>query len=35
MAEIKAAGLEVSELSGIAPNPKIDSVRAGVKFCKE
>lgn len=33
--EIKGAGLAVSELSGIEPNPKIDSVRAGVKICKE
>lgn len=27
--------MAVSELSGIEPNPKIDSVRAGVKICKE
>ncbi len=26
---------EVYELSGIAPNPKIDSVREGVKLCRE
>ena len=28
------AGLEVFELSGIAPNPKIDSVREGVEICR-
>lgn len=33
--EIKSAGLEVFELSGIEPNPRIESVRAGVKICKE
>ena len=29
------AGCEIFELSGIAPNPKIESVRAGVEFCKK
>ena len=33
--EIRAAGLELFELSGIAPNPRIDSVREGAKMCKE
>lgn len=33
--EIKKAGLEVYELSGIEPNPRIDSVREGVRICKE
>lgn len=33
--EIKAAGLELFELSGIAPNPRIDSVREGARMCKE
>lgn len=33
--EIKKAGSEVFELSGIEPNPRIDSVREGVKICKE
>lgn len=33
--EIKNAGLELYELSGIAPNPRIDSVRDGVRMCKE
>ena len=29
------AGCEIFELSGIAPNPKIESVRAGVEICKK
>ena len=33
--EIKDAGLELFELSGIEPNPRIESVRKGVKICKE
>lgn len=33
--EIKAAGLELFELSGIEPNPRIDSVREGARMCKE
>lgn len=33
--EIKNAGLELYELSGIAPNPRIDSVRDGARVCKE
>lgn len=28
-------GYEVCELSGIAPNPRIDSVREGVRLCRE
>lgn len=35
MAELASAGLEVFELSGIAPNPRIDSVRQGAQMCKE
>lgn len=35
MAELSSAGLEVFELSGIAPNPRIDSVRQGAQMCKE
>lgn len=35
IAEIKKAGLEVFELSGIAPNPRVDSVRDGAKICKD
>lgn len=34
-AEIKKAGLEMYELGGIAPNPRIESVREGVRICKE
>ncbi len=33
--EIESAGLKMFELSGIEPNPRIESVRAGVKICKE
>lgn len=35
MEELRSADLEVFELSGIEPNPRIDSVREGVKMCKE
>ncbi|MBQ8885548.1 MAG: iron-containing alcohol dehydrogenase [Clostridia bacterium] len=35
VSEIRGAGLELYELSGIAPNPRIDSVREGAKLCKE
>ncbi len=33
--EIKDAGLELFELSGIEPNPRIDSVRKGAEICKK
>ena len=33
--EIKNSGVEIFELSGIEPNPRIDSVRKGVKIIKE
>ena len=33
--EVKDAGLELFELSGIEPNPRIDSVRKGAQMCKE
>ncbi|MBQ2972214.1 MAG: iron-containing alcohol dehydrogenase [Ruminococcus sp.] len=33
--QIKKAGLELFELSGIEPNPRVDSVREGAKICKE
>lgn len=33
--ELHNAGMEVFELSGIEPNPRIESVREGVKICKE
>ncbi|MGN1124818.1 MAG: iron-containing alcohol dehydrogenase [Candidatus Gastranaerophilaceae bacterium] len=32
---LKNAGLEIRELSGVEPNPKIQSVREGVKICKD
>ena len=35
IAEIERAGLEVFELSGIEPNPRIDSVRRGTQMCKD
>lgn len=35
MSEIKKNGLEVFELSGIEPNPRIKSVRKGVRICKD
>lgn len=33
--EIRDTGLELFELSGIEPNPRIDSVRKGAQLCKE
>lgn len=33
--EIKEADLQLFELSGIEPNPRIDSVRRGAQMCKE
>ncbi len=35
MKELHDAGMEVFELSGIEPNPRISSVRQGVAMCKE
>ena len=35
VAEIKKVGLELFELSGIEPNPRVSSVNAGAKICKE
>jgi hypothetical protein len=32
IAELRAAEMEIFELSGIEPNPRIDSVREGVKI---
>ena len=32
---LKEEDMEIFELSGIAPNPKIESVREGVNLCKE
>ena len=33
--EITKAGLEVFELSGIEPNPRVQSVRKGAQMCKD
>lgn len=33
--KLKEAGVTVFECSGIEPNPKVDSVRAGIKICKD
>lgn len=35
VAEIHKEGLELHELSGIAPNPRIESVRRGATMCKK
>ena len=35
VAQIKGAGLELYELSGIEPNPKVESVRRGIEICKK
>lgn len=35
VSEIKKAGLILFELSGIEPNPRIDSVRKGAELCKK
>lgn len=35
VAEIKDAGLELFELSGIEPNPRVSSVNAGADICKK
>lgn len=32
--EIRRAGLELFELSGIEPNPRVDSVRKGAELCR-
>ena len=33
--EIRKAGLELFELPGIEPNPRVDSVRRGAQICKD
>lgn len=33
--QIKAAGMHCYELSGIAPNPRVESVREGAEMCKK
>lgn len=35
VAEVKQAGLELYELGGIEPNPRVTSVNAGGKICRE
>lgn len=35
ISELKNSGVEIFELSGIEPNPRIDSIREGVKIIKE
>ena len=35
VAEVNKAGMELFELSGIEPNPRVDSVRRGAQMCKE
>ncbi|MDK2950952.1 MAG: hypothetical protein PWQ77_617 [Kosmotogales bacterium] len=35
VAEIEKTGLELFELSGIAPNPRVSSVNAGADICKK
>ena len=35
VAQIKAAGLQLWELGGIEPNPRVSSVREGARICKE
>lgn len=35
IAEMGKAGMEIFELSGIEPNPRIESVRKGVRICKD
>ncbi len=35
VSELQAAGIELYELSGIEPNPRIESVRKGTEMCKE
>lgn len=34
-AQLEGAGVEYVELSGVEPNPRIQSVRAGVELCRE
>lgn len=35
LGEVKNSGLELFELSGIDPNPRVESVNAGAKICKD
>lgn len=33
--QLKGSGVEIFELAGIEPNPKVDSVRKGIEICKK
>ncbi|MCM3718733.1 iron-containing alcohol dehydrogenase [Fictibacillus phosphorivorans] len=35
MSELNEIGMEVSELSGVEPNPRLSTVKRGVELCKE
>jgi alcohol dehydrogenase len=35
MSELKKMGMEVSELSGVEPNPRLSTVKRGIELCKE
>ena len=35
VSQLEENGFEISELSGIEPNPRVDSVRKGAQICKE
>lgn len=35
VSQLESAGIEWKELSGVEPNPKIESVREGIKICRE
>ncbi|WP_258871091.1 iron-containing alcohol dehydrogenase, partial [Halobacillus trueperi] len=35
MSQLNEAGVEVQELSGVEPNPKLTTVEKGVQICKE
>jgi len=35
LSSLKAAGLEVVELSGVKPNPRLSLVREGIEICRE
>lgn len=35
MSELKEMGMDVSELSGVEPNPRLSTVKRGVELCKE
>jgi len=35
ISQAKEVGMEVFELSGVEPNPRVDTVRKGVRLCKD